>query len=203
MGSGWAVVVGPHMGRSSSSSVSSCGQKAATYEIACTKLVEYEHRCTNRVRFYREYGKGEAQKEISRRVILSSEDEPHQAYTSIHPQVITSTIKKKENRTGCIHPLICAGSIHPQISADTSMASIQLAVQLCGPKREERVQGLKTASGTRGLKKSTMTSKITCKDVEKAVSKWLIGARDWGVIDRPDRQPLKDLASGSFEVESS
>uniref|UniRef100_A0A3Q3XI10 C2H2-type domain-containing protein n=1 Tax=Mola mola TaxID=94237 RepID=A0A3Q3XI10_MOLML len=35
-----------------------------------------------------------------------------------------------------------------------------------------------------------MTSQITRKDAEKAVSKWLTGARDRGVIDRPDRQPL-------------
>ncbi|XP_059415091.1 uncharacterized protein LOC132149700 [Carassius carassius] len=42
-----------------------------------------------------------------------------------------------------------------------------------------------------GLKKNAMTSQITRKDAEKAVSKWLIGARDrGGVIDRPDRQPL-------------
>ncbi|KAK2905478.1 hypothetical protein Q8A67_007277 [Cirrhinus molitorella] len=31
-----------------------------------------------------------------------------------------------------------------------------------------------------GLKKNAMTSQITRKDAEKAVSKWLIGARDRG-----------------------
>ncbi|XP_048011728.1 mucin-7-like [Megalobrama amblycephala] len=41
-----------------------------------------------------------------------------------------------------------------------------------------------------GLKKNAMTSQITRKDAEKAVSKWLIGARDRGGIDRPDSQPL-------------
>ncbi|KAF1395634.1 hypothetical protein PFLUV_G00013630 [Perca fluviatilis] len=55
-----------------------------------------------------------------------------------------------------------------------------------------------------GLKKNAMTSQITRKDAEKAVSKWLIGARDRGG-NRQARQatPQQGLqASGSFEVES-
>ncbi|XP_026095585.1 uncharacterized protein LOC113067408 isoform X1 [Carassius auratus] len=54
-----------------------------------------------------------------------------------------------------------------------------------------------------GLKKNAMTSQITRKDAEKAVSKWLIGARDRGG-NRQARQstPQQGLqASGSFEVE--
>lgn len=50
-----------------------------------------------------------------------------------------------------------------------------------------------------------MTSQITRKDAEKAVSKWIIGARDRGG-NRQARQatPQQGLqASGSFEVESS
>ncbi|XP_046880496.1 uncharacterized protein LOC124470613 [Hypomesus transpacificus] len=53
-----------------------------------------------------------------------------------------------------------------------------------------------------GLKKNAMTSQITRKDAEKAVSKWLIGARDRGG-NRQARQttPQQGLqASGSSEV---
>lgn len=54
-----------------------------------------------------------------------------------------------------------------------------------------------------GLKKNAMTSQITRKDAEKAVSKWLIGARDRGG-NRQARQatPQQGLqTSGPFEVE--
>ncbi|CAM4721770.1 unnamed protein product [Leuciscus chuanchicus] len=50
-----------------------------------------------------------------------------------------------------------------------------------------------------GLKKNAMTSQITRKDDEKAVSKWLIGARDRGVTG-PTSNP-STRTSGSFEVE--